>query len=82
MPNIKYLTGKQLRLRYGDRGAVWLWRRLKTDPEFPRPILIGRNHFFDLNEVEAYEARQRLPLPSKDANETPDGSASRPASNS
>jgi len=61
--SVKYITGKQLRLRYGDRDAVWLWRRLRTDPEFPRPVVIGRSHFFALNEVEAYEARQRLPLP-------------------
>ena len=57
MPNAKFLTGKQVRQRYGDKNAAWLWRRINTDPAFPRPILIGRNHFFALNEVEAYEAR-------------------------
>ena len=33
-----YSTGPQVRKRYGGRSAMWLWRKLKYDPRFPRPL--------------------------------------------
>jgi predicted DNA-binding transcriptional regulator AlpA len=55
-PNPKrYATAAQLQERYGDRSGMWLYRRLKQDPAFPRPIYIGRFRFWDLSQIEAYE---------------------------
>ena len=31
----RYLTGPQVCERYGGRSLVWLWRKLKADPNFP-----------------------------------------------
>ena len=52
-----YLTSTQLRARYGGRSHMWIERRLKADPNFPKPTTFGtgRLRFWDLDEVEAYE---------------------------
>jgi len=52
----RYLTTGQLRERYGGRSHMWVERKLKNDPRFPKPIKLGgRWRFFDLDEIEAYE---------------------------
>jgi hypothetical protein len=64
-PNFKrYLTSAQLRERYGDRSEMWLTRIMRSDPAFPRYIVIGRYRFWDLANIEAYErdvAARRVP---------------------
>ncbi len=45
----------QLRARYGGVSHMWVERRLKDDPEFPRPIYIARNRFWRLVELETWE---------------------------
>ena len=57
-PHAKYATASQVRLRYGGRSEMWLYRILKDDPDFPRFIKIGRFRFFDIAQLEAYEARR------------------------
>ena len=53
----RYSTARQVRERYGDRSSMWLWRKLKDDPKFPRPMIMGRNlHLFDDDELDAYDA--------------------------
>ena len=52
----RYLTGPQVCERYGGRSLVWLWRKLKADPTFPRPKWISRRRYFDEAEIEAYDA--------------------------
>jgi hypothetical protein len=53
----RYSTSRQVRKRYGDRSGMWLWRKLKYDPKFPRPMLMGRNlRLFDDDELDAYDA--------------------------
>jgi hypothetical protein len=54
-PDKRYLTSRQLRDRYGGRSHMWISRRLKADPKFPRPKYFGRYQYFDLDEIEAYE---------------------------
>jgi predicted DNA-binding transcriptional regulator AlpA len=49
-----YLTGPQVRQRYGGRSASWLDNRSR-DPNFPKPIYIGRRRFYALDELEAME---------------------------
>ena len=57
-PHAKYATASQVRLRYGGRSEMWLYRILKHDPDFPRFIKIGRFRFFDIAQLETYEARR------------------------
>jgi predicted DNA-binding transcriptional regulator AlpA len=52
----QYLTTTQVRARYGGRSTMWIARKLKTDPTFPRPVKLGgRWLFFVLDELEAWE---------------------------
>jgi predicted DNA-binding transcriptional regulator AlpA len=55
----KYLTLQQLCTRWGDRSRMFVERRLRNDPDFPRPIRLGsgRIRLFDEAEVEDYEKR-------------------------
>jgi predicted DNA-binding transcriptional regulator AlpA len=52
----KYLTAKQVRERYGNRSEMWLWRKLKHDSTFPRPLVMGRNvRLFDIAALDSYD---------------------------
>ena len=53
----RYLTVAQLRERYGNVSHMWIERRLKSDPTFPRPKKFGNSalRLFDLDEIESYE---------------------------
>ena len=51
-----YSTGPQVRKRYGGRSQMWLWRKLKYDPKFPRPLLMGKNlRLFDDEALDSYD---------------------------
>jgi hypothetical protein len=51
-----YSTSRQVRERYGGRSQMWLWRKLKYDPKFPRPLLMGKNlHLFDDEALDSYD---------------------------
>ena len=51
-----YSTGPQVRKRYGGRSAMWLWRKLKYDPRFPRPLAMGPNlRLFNDAELDSYD---------------------------
>jgi predicted DNA-binding transcriptional regulator AlpA len=51
-----WLTSTQVRDRFGGRSAMWLWRRINQDPQFPKPKKLGgRLLFWSLQELEAYE---------------------------
>lgn len=58
-PAKRWATSKILRKRYGDRGPLWLPRAIKSKG-FPKPFRLagGRLLYWDLNEVEAWEAAQ------------------------
>jgi hypothetical protein len=62
-PGAVYMSGRQLRDRYGGRSHMWIERRLKDDPNFPRPEYFDPQRFFKICAIEAYErlcaARQR-----------------------
>jgi predicted DNA-binding transcriptional regulator AlpA len=51
----QWVSARQLRRRYGGRSHMWVQRRLQFDPDFPKPIKIGRLRFWDLDALEAYE---------------------------
>jgi predicted DNA-binding transcriptional regulator AlpA len=50
-----WLSARQVRERYGGRSAMWIERRLKADPRFPRPTKFGRLRFWDRDAIEAWE---------------------------
>jgi predicted DNA-binding transcriptional regulator AlpA len=54
-----YLKTKQLRERYGGCSHMFIERRLKNDPSFPRPVYMGRMRFWKLSELESWEAAQK-----------------------
>ena len=54
-PTKRRLPSRQVRERYGGRSAMWIWRRLKYDPKFPRPIVISGRQYFDEAELDAYD---------------------------
>ena len=58
-----YITGKQLRDRFGGRSDMWLWRLVNdSQADFPKPIVIRRNRYWALSEVEAWlEASRAKP---------------------
>ncbi|GAC1626749.1 MAG: hypothetical protein NVS9B10_15000 [Nevskia sp.] len=40
-----------------DRSVSWVWKRLKEDPEFPRPFYLGKNApVFIESELDQYLA--------------------------
>ena len=51
-----YLTDNQLRARYGKRSVMWLPRKRKKDPRFPKPTKMGgRLNLTALEEIVTYE---------------------------
>ena len=63
-----YSTATQVRERYGNRSAMWLWRKLRDDPRFPRPLDMGRNlKLFDDAELDAYDLALRAASKSPEA---------------
>jgi predicted DNA-binding transcriptional regulator AlpA len=54
-PGETYITASQLRARFGGRSDMWLWRLLNdTQANFPKPVVIRRNRYWALSEVEAW----------------------------
>jgi predicted DNA-binding transcriptional regulator AlpA len=55
----RYLTATQLRARWGGVSHMFLERRLKDDPNFPKPIRLSASasawRLWALDDVEAYE---------------------------
>jgi predicted DNA-binding transcriptional regulator AlpA len=50
-----FLTAVQVRQRYGNASDMWLWRRLRDDSNFPRPIEIRKPRYWKLSELIAWE---------------------------
>jgi predicted DNA-binding transcriptional regulator AlpA len=55
LPGPTYLSAPSVCERYDNRSHMWLERRLRSDPNFPKPIKIGPRRFFRLSDLEAYE---------------------------
>ena len=45
--------------RYGGRSSMWLWRHLKFDPKFPRPVVISGRRYFDEALLDEYDDSMR-----------------------
>ena len=53
------LDSMQVRMRYGGRSDMWLWRLLENDPCFPRPLMIRNRRYWRLSEIERWEETKR-----------------------
>jgi hypothetical protein len=50
-----WISGRQVRARYGDRSHMWLVRKIRNDPNFPRPTYFGRLQFFRSAKLDEYD---------------------------
>jgi hypothetical protein len=53
--NRVFIGMAQLRKRWGNCSHMFIERKLKNDPTFPKPYHPGRRRLFALDEIEAYE---------------------------
>jgi predicted DNA-binding transcriptional regulator AlpA len=51
----KFINVPQLCDRWGGISTMTIERKLKDDPNFPRPRRLGRLRVFDIPEIETYE---------------------------
>lgn len=52
----RFMTVRQLRDRWGGVSHMFIERKIKEDPRFPKPQKLGSTiRFFRIDEVEAYE---------------------------
>jgi hypothetical protein len=51
----KFIGMTKLRERWNDCSHMFIERKIKSDPRFPRVYRIGRRRLFALDEIEAYE---------------------------
>jgi hypothetical protein len=54
-PGAKWISAKQVCARYGGRSLMWLVRKLKSDPEFPRPTYFGPLRYWQPVALDAYD---------------------------
>jgi predicted DNA-binding transcriptional regulator AlpA len=64
MSGPRLVNARRLRAKLGPEGAPrsksFLERLIRTDPSFPRPIMIGRDRYWDEDESDAWiRARPR-----------------------
>lgn len=50
----RFISQRAVQERF-DRGPTWVWKQLKSNPQFPKPVKeSGRNLWVEA-EVEAYQ---------------------------
>jgi hypothetical protein len=50
-----WMTSVQLRARYGGKSHMWIVRKLRNDPDFPKPVYDGRMQQFSIKEFDEYD---------------------------
>jgi predicted DNA-binding transcriptional regulator AlpA len=50
-----WMTSNQVCARYGGKSHMWLWRKIKRDPDFPKPVYFGRMMMFSIAEQDGYD---------------------------
>jgi len=50
-----WMTSNQVCARYGGKSHMWLWRKIKYDPAFPKPVYFGRLMMFLVAEQDEYD---------------------------
>jgi hypothetical protein len=51
------MTSNQLRARYGNRSHMWLYRNLRSNPDFPQPSFQGRMMMFSVAEFDEFDRK-------------------------
>ncbi|WP_428428220.1 DNA-binding protein [Pararhizobium sp.] len=65
----QYITASAVCARYGGITTMTLHRWLSDDSvEFPRPMQVNRQRFFDVTELDAFDLRMRTKVPAIRAN--------------
>jgi hypothetical protein len=54
-----WISARQVRARYGGRSHMWIERKIKNDPKFPKPTYFGRLKFFRPSKLDEYD-RDRI----------------------
>lgn len=54
-PDAKWISATQVCARYGGRSLMWLARKLRFDPEFPRPTYFGPLRYWQPVALDAYD---------------------------
>lgn len=54
-PDAKWISAKQVCARYGGRSLMWLERKLKNDPIFPKAIYFGPLRYWRPSMLDAYD---------------------------
>ena len=73
----EFIRTAQLRKRWGGCSHMFVERRLKSDPTFPKPVKLGgKLRLWDLDEVEAYERRFVAAAGESEAERAPKGGVS------
>ena len=70
----RYLNTKQVLGRYGGKSEMWLWRILRNNSRFPRPLVIGKRNLFLEEALDEFDdtCRKEAPgLPPESLFETP-----------
>ena len=57
----QYVTSRKVRARYGV-SAMTLWRWMR-DGRFPRPVVICKRNYFDIAELDAFDAARKADPP-------------------
>jgi predicted DNA-binding transcriptional regulator AlpA len=50
-----WANANQVRARYGGVSDMWLYRKVKNDPNFPKPVYLGRLMMFAVAELDEYD---------------------------
>lgn len=58
LANERRITSATVREFCGGVSDMWIWRRLKSDPSFPRPVYVGRRRFWLESEMRNWWANQ------------------------
>jgi len=57
-PSSTYLTAGQVKQRYGGRSDMWLFRAVRDDVDFPKPMKLRGQRYWRLNALVAWEEAQ------------------------
>jgi hypothetical protein len=51
----KWISAKQVCTRYGGRSLMWLVRKVKSDPDFPKPTYFGPLRYWKPVDLDVYD---------------------------
>lgn len=59
--NRQFIGVPELCERWNNCSHMFIEKKLRNDPAFPKVYRIGRHRFFELDEIEAYEQSHVAP---------------------